>query len=611
MKKELASFIKFVVILLLLAYGAQWLLLSSYSYFVLHSSYSDFVNWYPKHHLFVYTASWLIKIAFFGGCLYMAKMLIGYAKDSYHLGAYYIQDVRAAMDQTVPININPKHYRVLAIAQISLLALVLLLYYALPHWANNIWFSRTYLLIAIFISIVFAGFNRKYVGNKLNSFFFEPTSAYNLGAYRICFFLFIMYRYAYCIRNYLPYIECKQRVALPYIDWVVHTLPISAHLYYIAAIAGVVTCVFLVMGLFTRFFLVINAFLVFYILAVPNFYGKLWHGQLPIWISWFLLFANVNGRLALDNYLFPNTKSNHLSPNHTFALRIIWLQIGFIYFWAGFHKLWQAGFHWALSQSMINQVRLEWFEHYDTYPIFRVDNYPTLLHIGGIAVIFFEMLFVFFLFSRHYKYISIIGGLIMHNVIGIFMYISFSSLQMQYIVFINYEKLSLWCKEKILGRKAIPVTAPEIRAGINKSLVYFSVGILSMNMLFGLGNISSYPFSVYPTYTEIVDSEKEYLHYEVVDANQKKIKVRNAGKQAGFRWEDFSRLDYAIINRYEQTGIVDTNAIEDSWKWWATKIDKLKAVDTLDVYIVRRSINPDSVSITLKKQYLLRMYPNQ
>ncbi len=387
-------------------------------------------------------------------------------------------------------------------------------------------------------------------------------------------------------------------------------MPISKELYVYACYAGVACCISLVFGLFTRFFLIINAILVFYIIAVPNFYGKLWHSQLPIWISWFLLFAPVADVFSLDRLLYNKGKPLFKSANYTFPIKIIWLQIGFIYFWAGFYKLWDAGFDWSLSQSMVNQVRLEWFEHFDKVPFFRIDLYPWLLYIGGTMVIFFEMSFWVFLFHHRLKYLSIVGGLLMHKLLGVFIYIGFYALQQQYIVFLNFEKAMLWLK-KIIPIIPIKEMIAEVNQEVSRKLVIFSFFIFGMNFIFGVFKISSFPFSVYPTYSEIVGSEKEYLHYEIIDSNKKEIDVWELGKQKSFRWEDFTRLEYTIIKNYNEQAKVDSLAIHKQWQWWSNQLTELQDVDTVDVYIYKRSLNPDSDDILLNKRYLCRLYTNE
>ena len=598
-----------IVLISLVSYTLYY----KFSNFILYASYANFQTWFPKWHVYIFTTVWLFKIA---SVILILWAIFKYGRAvilSLKLSTLSRYNNARAYIATTNSSPSPRSIRLFVGLHMLLLVLAVAGYYMLPVHSSQfmlwqLYLSRGYLICLAFLTASFILPGTLHWRNKISLFLFTPSSVFNLGMYRILFFFLLSQAYLGNMHS-SAFIEAKQRAALPLIGWLIDIMPISQSLYFYMCIAGLITCLFLMLGLFTRFFLVLNAVLVFYIVAVPNFYGKMWHAQLPIWISWFLLFAPVNGRFALDNYLFPKTKREDLSPNHTFPIRIIWLQIGMIYFWAGFHKLWQSGFTWALGPSMINQVRIEWFESYDIYPALRIDNYPTLLHVGGIAVIAFELLFVFMLLSKHWKYISIIGGLAMHNLLQVFMYIGFVQLQYQYIVFINFEK-AYFNIRKWQGKMPINKPAPTTTSPINKKMVYLSLAIFVANALFGLTNTSSYPFSVYPTYTEIVEGEKEYVHFEVIDADKKWMDVRQLGKRYNFRWESFSRLDYAIAEKYKHTHKVDTQAINNHWVWWASAVDTLKSVDTLDAYIVRRSINPDSANIVIDKKFLLRIYPN-
>src|SRR5690606_29975785 len=88
---------------------------------------------------------------------------------------------------------------------------------------------------------------------------------------------------------------------------------------------------------------------------------------------------------------------------------------------------WDSGFDWALSRSMVNQVQLEWLQHYDKIPFFRIDLYPALLYLGGMLVIAFELAYIFLLLKKHWRWFAVAGGVLMHSLINTFLYIQFFS----------------------------------------------------------------------------------------------------------------------------------------------------------------------------------------
>ncbi len=611
---------KLVVVCLFLG-TVYFVFIPKYGFFLFSADYELFKTWYPNHYHAAYSFIQAFKLLLGGGILYLIWNFWHNRNEFLKLGKRIYAFVEGELSN-LTLDIRDKEYECRYIlyfftGQVGLLIVALIGYYLISDlydgtdaFQYQLLLSRVYILAALNATILFSLINRMYLLSKTLRFLFTASTPYNLAVYRIIFFLLLALNYMVYANYHIQYIESKPREALPFIGWLIDILPISKELFYATGIAGAVSCLFLVFGLFTRFFLFVNAVLVFYVLSVPNFYGKLWHSQLPIWISWFLLFAPVSDVFSLDRLLFKRKEPLVKSPDYNFPIKIIWLQMGFIYFWAGFYKLIDGGFEWCLGPSMINQVRLEWFEHFDKIPFFRVDLYPWLLNIGGMLVIFFELLFIVFLFHSRLKYISILGGLAMHNIIGVFMYIFFQPLQMQYIVFPNYEKILLWLK-KIIPVIPVKEKIEQIKPVAKKSLIVFSFFVFGMNFIFGMFQISSFPFSVYPTYSEIIQGDKEFLHYSVLDSGKENTDIWELGKNSDFRWEDFTRLEYAIIRKYDEQKQVDTLAINNQWKWWSNRFAELQDIDSIDVYIYKRSLNPDSAKIILNKRYLCRIYANE
>ncbi len=614
-RSENADYVKITTLLcsLILLLLSGFLLFSDFS-FLLLSPYESFKVWYPHYHILIYTILQGLKIlSIVVPCITVFK----FRENVYELFRvirqqhYRLKIILINGNAIKPSVVYKKQFLLI---EVVLLFAALFSYYCIAYKREDYFqiqllISRIYVLNAIAIVIVWCYINLNYFSVKIRSFLFAPSSPYNLAVYRILFFFYLGVEYIIHALYRIQFIESKPREALPFIGWLIEIIPITKELYFCMCIGGLVCCFFLITGLFTRFFLVVNAFVVFYCIAAPNFYGKLWHIQFPIWVSWFLLFAPVSKVFSLDRLLFIKNEPLYASPDFTFPIKIIWLQLGMIYFWAGIYKLWDTGFEWALGQNMLNQVRLEWFENFDKVPFLRIDKLPVLLHLGGLAVIFFELLFIVFLFSRKLKYISIAGGLIMHNLIGLSMYIFFGALQLHYIVFVNYEKilirLNKWFPSFAFSNKIVLV-----KITINKKLVVVSCIVFGFNFIFGMNKINSYPFSPYPTYSEHVESIKEYFHYQIIDRELSETDIWELGKQNDFRWERFSRLEYSIIQKYNNTGIADTIAINNQWTWWTNQLTILKSADSVDVFIYKRSLNPDSANIIIDKKYLVRLYPN-
>jgi hypothetical protein len=132
-----------------------------------------------------------------------------------------------------------------------------------------------------------------------------------------------------------------------------------------------------------------------------------------------------------------------------------------------------------------------------------------------------------------------------------------------------------------------------------------------MNFIFGMFQISSFPFSTYPTYSEKVENSKEFFHYRILDADKQNLDVWELGKKNNFRWENFTRLEYAIIKQYREQKYIDTTAIYHQWQWWSNSIYELREIDSVNVFINKRYLNQDSSKAINNPEFLLKIYTNR
>lgn len=248
---------------------------------------------------------------------------------------------------------------------------------------------------------------------------------------------------------------------------------------------------------------------------------------------------------------------------------------------------------------MVAQVQIEWFEHYDKVPAFRIDKWPVFLMVSGLAVILFEICYPFLLFGKRTRWASIIGGLVMHQSIGKFMYIAFENLQRMYLVFIPWN----WILLKLNLKQ--PPDPLETTLNWKSFRLLVPMGFLTVNFTFGCFKINSYPFSVYPIYAEIVQPNVKYFEYRVQDKGFKDLDVRGEGKAANFRWEDYSRIEYYLIRDHKNSGKLDSVGVIAPWKRWKVGVPDLRNIDTIDVHIVERPLSPDESDVRLSDKYLM------
>lgn len=473
----------------------------------------------------------------------------------------------------------------LSALMIGIAGYILLLSKVFQPFEFQLWIARIWLVFTglHFIGLIAA--QRKSVSKALRNFMFKQTLPYSAAIFRVLFFSYMAAMYIVAFPRWGGMFIGKMPVDAPFLTgWFWEFVPVEMELYKVICWICAGLAISIVVGFKTRAALIVHGILCFYVITVPNIFGKIWHIQIMIWISWIMAFSRCFDVLSIDSLKQRDIKKGP----YDFHLKLIWLQFGLIYLFGGFHKLWLCGFDWALSDSMVNQFRLEWFEHYDLVPSFRIDQFPGFLKVSGLLVILFELFFVMFMFRGRLRAAAVSGGLFMHLMIERFLYISFFSvLVVFYVVFIPWNRLIQRFKK--IDFHALDVL-PEAR---NKLVYWVPAMILVVNFWFGLLNINSYPFSVYPVYASLVPDTVQYLDFVPVESD---LDIWQKGKKADFRWENFTRDQYDLISQYNATGNLDSARVNKHWQLWKKGVQSLNEVEQADVYLITRHLDPEKAA---------------
>lgn len=536
--------------------------------FLFDSSLSEFKEWYPRFGFGLYIFSWILKVVYYFLIAKIIHIIIILLYRQF-LKSQNWEDFYFESHVIKQVTIN-----IVILSFYIVLYYVSKTFYSFQSFNFQVLLTRGYLLQFIVQIIINCIHHRGKLLIYFTDFFLQPQLPFNIAILRILFFLVLIFIYIYFYLFYLPIISLKAKVALPFIGWFIDILPVNVEIYEGFFFLGLVCCIFIIIGFKTRLFLILNSICVFYLIATPNFFGKLWNLQLFIWISWFFTFSRCYDVFSVDSKL----KNTPLikSADYTFPVRFVWLQLGIIYFWSGFYKLWDSGFDWALGQTMINQIQLEWVQHYDKIPSFRIDQYPLILHIGGILVILFELSYILFLLKPKWRWFSALGGLLMHNFIGTFMYIYFFIIQIIYVFYFDFNQLFNKFEVNIVRR-------------FSKKAFYFGLVIIFFNFCFGMFHIDSYPFSSYPSYSSIIPNRVKIIDFRCQGLNST---VHEVGKLNNFRWEDYGWLENNLIADFESGKDVQKR-LEDYWEIWSTMNSQLQACDTIYANLIERPVSPE------------------
>jgi hypothetical protein len=188
----------------------------------------------------------------------------------------------------------------------------------------------------------------------------------------------------------------------------------------------------------------------------------------------------------------------------------------------------------------------------------------------------------------------------MHNIIGYFMYISFSMmLQAFYVFYINFNPL--------FQRRAKAVVAPIVNT-YSRFAFGLGLAIVGINFCYGMFSIDSYPFSGYPKYSAIIPDSMSVIRWDVYTKDRKVLNAHQVGKENGFRWEDYGWLEHNLIRDFE-AGINVNQRTEDYWKMWTNRNPELMLYDSVVATIVKRSVAPDGKNNLVFVDSLPPIYP--
>ena len=471
--------------------------------------------------------------------------------------------------------------------------------------------SKLLVIAILFHGLLIILLNKKIVLQTLKKFILETGSPYNLSIFRIIFFLIILgsfYGEVFQEFEHWTHLPDSERADLPLIGWLIEIIPINPELYRMMSFIGVGLAISILFGFKTRWALILYVPIALYLWGVPNFYGKLNHRHIMVWIPIILTFSRCADVLSVDAMITRyRKKTPNLQDSVEYALpfKMFWITLGIIYCSSGFHKLWDTGLFWALSDNLKNQIQLEWIEQYDTIKSFRIDRFPTLLNIGGIGIILMEIIYPILILKSYTRIFAFIGAWGLHLSAGYFLFIDFFHLRIANLSLINWRKGKNLIREKMTG--VILTNQPKVPFDLKNlnrmPIVYVGGGLIVVNLLFSILQINSWPFSGYPSYSSVVADEVTLLEMHATDVNGKLVDVKMIGKNAGFRWESIRPFEERINELAESSDTTGLQAkLESYWSLWSIKVDSLDDIVLVKMSLVRTSSTPEKRHIILSSK---------
>ena len=279
------------------------------------------------------------------------------------------------------------------------------------------------------------------------------------------------------------------RMPLPGWDWVLGAWPPSLEAARIVYGIFLACAVLGLVGALTRVATVGAALCGAWLLGLPQMSGQVLHTHHLVWFLALLAASPCGDALSVDALV---RRRRGEAPRgeaveYGLPLRLLWVSVGLLFFFAGFWKLQVGG--WAWGEGLGRQAQLKALET-GVAPLLTLDGPPALLRLGGVLAMGFELSVGALLLWKRTRLVAVGAALLFHAGVRATMGISFSSLWVCYLMFIPWAK---WL-ELAPSSEAVPN-----RRWVPASLV--GAGLLGLQLLTGgLGQEQSWPVACYPTF---------------------------------------------------------------------------------------------------------------
>ncbi len=379
---------------------------------------------------------------------------------------------------------------------------------------------------AILLALLWPG---SFFYRHIRDFFLRPEGPWNLALFRI-FFFFWYQKWGMANGLWMSQMPAEFRKAPPGYEALMPWIPFGCDFYLTAQGILYVSCGFAMLGLWTRFFAAVAAAAGFYVLGLPNFFGKINHGsQHAVWFAALFACSRCADVLSLESMLKAWRQRRFCEPPpltaYSLPLRFMMLLVGLIYFFSGVWKIIRVGDSWIFSDNLMWIMRNHWLCK-DFLPAFRIDRYPLLCQAAAGAVVMIEISFLFLIFHPATRVWAAAGALLFHKLTAYFLKIYFLSLQACLFPFVNWSRLlrktGAWILRNrgpfrssvfprffsvlqtadaagLLARDVSCETAPP-RVQSARPVVAAGSLLVAAQLFCGVFHFDSWPFGIYPTF---------------------------------------------------------------------------------------------------------------
>ncbi len=283
----------------------------------------------------------------------------------------------------------------------------------------------------------------------------------------------------------------------------------------------------------------------FYLFAIAQLTGVVWHDMHLLWFSAVLALSPCADVLAIDAKYDVTFEHERYAP----PIVTVCLLFGAIYFFPGFRKLYVSGLDWVLSDNLANQLYWKWLQH-GQIPDFRIDQIPGALKAGGAFVVLFELTFVALVFVRRARPWLAACGVAFHVLSEAIFKIPFASLWMCYVAFVDFRPVARRVRPLIeplirrvrrdepadAGDDEVGAVSPSVNASLGYARTAMFAALIAGTVIQGArGQMQSYPFACYPTFEWRAASVMPDLGIVAVQSDGTERTVPHARSASGYR----------------------------------------------------------------------------
>ena len=479
-----------------------------------------------------------------------------------------------------------------------------------PALALRVQITRLILIATAVAGAILAVGERRRLAGAIRELINLESDPLNLAVFRIVLFwqiwlvtdLDLIARYAA-----LPVgLQVPPETALPRMGplaawavWPLHRVSLPAIVAGASLLKG--AAVTAALGLFSRTSAAVASMLFLVVWGRLQWYGKVEHEHHLFWFALLLALSPCGDALSLDVLVKRFRASSGLavppgpSVRYGRPLALAMILMGVIYLFPGLWKACRSGLDWALSDSPKFLMQRQWVV-YDWLPILRFDDYPLLYRAGSLAVMLFELSFLFLLLGRRTRWAAGAIGFGFHLATYLALNIPFASLRNCYVVFVDWRGLLRWVRRVAAVPGASPPdaepapAAPAGRGGGGLLVLATGTLLIGGNLWAGATRaMDGWPLACYPPFDGLTEPHYRTVRLVVTlrDGRERVVDPDDYRTVLNTRWNTILQRILSIGTEQERARRLGVlwEVIERSEPWAA-------GAGRVRFYSVRRPVDP-------------------